>query len=177
MTAIDTTLDGVKLLFLDRFADARGVLVKVFNDELMRRHGIDFHPRETFYSQSHHSVIRGMHFQLPPHDYRKLVTCINGGARCVVLDIRRQSPTYGHVFTHTMIAHTPTALFIPSGFAHGFLSLQDNTLMLYQTDASHSPDHDSGVRYDSFNHHWPFGHIVSERDKRLVSFRDFQSPF
>lgn len=160
------------------FADERGTFFKTFQAEQFSAAGLAFEWREEFYSASRKNVIRGMHFQLPPYDHDKLVYCLRGRALDVVLDLRRSSETYGHHLAIHLDSVEGHGLLIPRGLAHGFLSLTDDVLMAYKTSSAHAPDHDKGIRWDSFGFDWGVeGPIVSKRDCGHQAFCDFNSPF
>ena len=101
------------------FSDMRGSFIKSFQSSEFRKHGIDFEIREIYYSASQKNVIRGMHFQLPPHDHGKLVNCLTGSAFDVVVDLRKNSATYGQAASFILTGGDGRGIFIPSGFAHG----------------------------------------------------------
>ena len=160
------------------FTDPRGSFVKTFHAGLFSELGIPFSPREEFFSVSTKNVLRGMHFQTPPAAHSKLVYCATGRVLDVVLDLRQNSPTRGQTVSRELSAANREMLFIPVGFAHGFLSLEDNTMMVYQTDTVHAPANDAGVAWHSFGFNWPVGSpIVSERDGKFPAWPEFQSPF
>lgn len=178
-------LPSTWLVNLKRFEDARGSFVKtyacsVFDAALPRTGGLGesaFDFREEFYSLSNKNVVRGMHFQLPPHDHVKLVYCAVGAVQDVLLDLRK-GPGFGRSVAVRLDADTPQLLFIPKGIAHGFVSLCDSSLMVYKTSTEHTPSHDAGVRFDSFGHDWGCElPILSVRDQNHPSFADFVSPF
>lgn len=176
--AVETGFAGLLVIQPRLFVDHRGVFVKTFHETLFRELGVAFQPREEFYSTSAKNVLRGMHFQLPPAAHAKLVYCLYGRVLDVVLDLRRNSATYGRVFTCELNAANRELLFIPVGFAHGFLSLADESLMVYKADAVHSPAHDVGIAWDSFGLDWPIGQpILSERDRKFPAWAAFKSPF
>ncbi len=161
-------------------SDNRGTFIKTFSSDLLAeitRNGIEFVLRESYYTFSKRGVIRGMHFQLPPHDHHKLVHVISGKILDTVLDIRKNSPDYGKFFQFELSAKTSEALLIPSGFAHGFCALEDSTVQYYQT-TSYAPKYDSGIRYDSFGLDWKNPNpIISERDLNFDLFNNFITPF
>jgi len=177
-------LPGTWLLSLKRFEDARGSFVKtyarsVFDAELARAStdGLAFEFREEFYSLSNKDVVRGMHFQRPPHDHVKLVYCAAGAVQDVLLDLRK-GPGYGRSVAVRLDTDIPRLLFIPKGIAHGFVSLCDGSLMVYKTSTEHAPSHDAGVRFDSFGHDWGCETpILSARDQNHPALADFDSPF
>ena len=178
MELVPTELPGLQLIRPPVFRDQRGSFVKTFHADQFRELGLNFEPREEFFSTSGRSVLRGMHFQLPPAAHAKLVYCLLGSVLDVVLDLRKNSPTFGRSCARELSAANREMFFIPAGFAHGFLSLEDNTTMVYQTSTVHSPAHDAGVRWDSFGFDWPVKvPVLSERDKNFPALCDFSSPF
>jgi dTDP-4-dehydrorhamnose 3,5-epimerase len=178
MEIMATELPGLKIIRPKIFRDARGAFIKTFHRDFFREHGIGFEPLEEFFSTSAKNVLRGMHFQAPPAAHAKLVYCLAGRVLDVVLDLRRNSPTFGRSCARELNAASHEIFFIPIGFAHGFLALEDDSMMLYQTSSVHSPAHDAGVRWDSFGFAWPVENpILSERDRTIPAFRDFSSPF
>lgn len=176
-------LPSVWLLSLNRYNDARGSFVKTFVHSAFdtlpgfgRGHP-SFEFREEFYSLSKKDVLRGMHFQLPPHDHEKLVYCAAGQVLDVLLDLRK-GPCYGKSVSVTLDAETPQLLVLPKGIAHGFIALQDQSLLIYKTSTEHSPPHDVGIRYDSFGFNWPCVEpLLSDRDRNHPTLADFDSPF
>ena len=144
MEIVATELPGLKFLRPKVFQDARGSFVKTFHRDMFRELGLDFEPREEFFSTSAKNVLRGMHFQLPPADHAKLVYCIVGSVLDVVLDLRKNSPAFGRCCARELTAANREMFFIPAGFAHGFLALADDATMVYQTSTVHSPAHDAG---------------------------------
>jgi dTDP-4-dehydrorhamnose 3,5-epimerase len=177
--SIDTGFPGLILLQPRLFSDRRGSFVKTFHEGNFRDLGIAFTLREEFYSASAKGVLRGMHFQVPPAAHAKLVYCSRGRVLDVVLDMRRQSPRFGQIFSRELDGAKSELLFIPVGMAHGFLSLQDDSLMVYKTDHVYAAEHDKGVAWDSVGFKWPLDHepIMAERDRQFPRWPDFQSPF
>ena len=134
--------------------------------------------REEFFSTSAKDVLRGMHFQIPPHAHQKLIYCVNGKVLDVLLDLRQCSPTYGRSISLELSAANRHVLYIPVGFAHGFLSMEDQSCLVYKTDAVHAPLHDAGIRWDSFGFAWPSdAPLISGRDLAHPAFSEFHSPF
>ena len=170
-------LPGAVLVTLKRFEDARGSFVKTYARSVFEGAGIDFDFREEFYSFSHKDVVRGMHFQRPPHDHAKLVCCPAGAVLDVLVDLRRGAG-FGRVASVVLNADEPAILVIPSGIAHGFKALRDDSLMVYKTSTEHAPSHDAGIRWDSFGFDWDVAApIVSARDAGHPALADFASPF
>lgn len=178
MEKIPTPLSGAFLIKPPLFTDARGGFVKNFHLGLFKNFGVEPVFAEEFYSTSAKGVIRGMHFQIPPADHAKYVCCLVGVVRDVILDLRRDSATYGQHFAVELSADNRLGFYIPSGFAHGFLSLTEGALMLYKTTMVHTPACDAGVRWDSFGYDWGISSpIVSKRDSEFPSLDVFCSPF
>ncbi len=161
-----------ELLDLAHFLDDRGSLTKCFSSQ-----NTPIPIKESFYSHSHKDVIRGMHFQIPPHDHEKIIHVITGEIRDVLLDIRKNSPTFGECFTFILSEEKKQALFIPKGFAHGFHSLKESTV-LYLLSTTYHPPSDQGIRYDSFGYDWGINHpTLSKRDLEFLPFKSFASTF
>ena len=177
MKVLPTELDGVFILKPNVFEDARGSFVKTYHEELFASCGIKFSPKEEFFSVSRKNVLRGMHFQRPPAAHDKLVYCPVGRVLDVVLDLRATAKNV-RCISRELSAQNREMLFIPSGCAHGFLSFEDDSIMVYQTSTVHSPAHDAGVLWNSFGFDWPVKNpILSERDQKFPALRDFESPF
>ncbi len=178
MKLTKTSFDG--LIKVDGFfaADNRGSFTKMFHQEDFNKVVGPFEIAEIYYSTSNKNVIRGMHFQLPPHEHNKFVYCSHGSVLDVVIDLRKNSPTYQNVFSIQISSKLNNGLFIPKGFAHGFLALEPNTTMVYHTSSVYNPSSDAGIRYDSIPFNWPIQNpVVSERDLNLDALNSFISPF
>lgn len=175
---IEHILNGAMLLALPSSSDSRGSFVKTFHDTNFRKLGIDFSLKESYFSLSKKDVIRGMHFQTPPHQHSKIVFCPQGAILDVIIDLRKNSPTYKQYFAHELSAHNHLAYFIPEGFAHGFKSLTDDAITYYLVSSEYSQPNDTGVRYDTIGFDWGLTEpIISARDMSFVSMNDFDSPF
>ncbi len=178
MVLITTALEGcfeVRPFFAE---DERGTFVKTFNSERFAEAGLPVEWQEEYYSSSRKGVIRGMHFQMPPHDHEKLVYCLQGRVLDVVVDLRSSSSTYGSHVAIELDAERGHGLMIPKGMAHGFLALTDNVLMAYKVTTVYAPSHDGGIRWNSFGMDWGVQEpIVSARDNSHPVFTDFVSPF
>lgn len=178
MTLINEPLQGVKVLRPFVFEDARGSFVKPFHEGQLAKYGIEMTLREEFYSISEKNVLRGMHFQIPPHAHQKLIYCVSGRVLDVLLDLRKDSPSFGRSVGIELSASNRHVLYVPVGFAHGFLCLEDNNCLIYKTDAVYAPESDCGVRWDSFGFQWPIeSGIISDRDIAHPELADFASPF
>jgi dTDP-4-dehydrorhamnose 3,5-epimerase len=171
-------IDGVYLFHPKVFEDERGVFVKTFAREFLTEPDVTFALHEEFYSVSVKHVIRGMHFQLPPFAQNKMVYCLHGRVLDVLLDLRRKSPTRGRHLALELSDDPCSVLWIPPGVAHGFQALSHRTILVYKTDQPYSPEHDRGIRYDSFGYHWPCkAPVISERDLGFPPLDEFETVF
>ena len=161
-------LPGAFHIPMKPFVDERGSLVKTHAASLLAPLGLSFTLREEFHSISARGVIRGMHYQRPPHDFEAIVYCAAVHALDVLLDLR-PGPHYGDAKSVLLDADAPAILYIPRGVAHGFKSLADGTMMVHKTSSEHAPAHDAGVRFDSFGFDW-------EIDEPCMSARDLAHP-
>ena len=171
-------LDNPQILTLPAFADERGSFVKTFHDTNLKAQGINFQLKESYFSFSKKDVIRGMHFQLPPHQHSKIVFCPQGAILDVIVDLRKESPNFGQFRVQELSAENHKALYIPEGFAHGFKSLTDDAITYYLVTSEYSQAHDTGIRFDSIGFDWQAKDpILSARDLSFQALQDFQSPF
>jgi dTDP-4-dehydrorhamnose 3,5-epimerase len=178
MELIPTALTGCYEIRPVVTKDARGSFVKTFNAEHFLAHGLYMEWSEEYYSTSRRDVVRGMHCQVPPHEHDKLVCCMQGKALDVVIDLRKESPTYGRYLAIELDSQHGLGLLIPKGMAHGFLALTENVLMSYKVSSSYNPSSDTGIRWDSFGFGWGIDQpIVSDRDRSLPALKNFKSPF
>ncbi len=178
MKIIETKIEGLKVLEPSVFEDVRGKFIKTFNNDFFLKFGLDINIKETYYSISHKDVIRGMHFQTPPYEHIKLVYVPAGKIIDVVLDIRKNSPTYGEFFSTELSSDNGKVLIIPKGLAHGFKSLEDNTNVTYMQTSCYLPNNDCGIRYDSFKFDWGcISPKLSDRDKSFPTLKEFDTPF
>ncbi|MCK6594979.1 MAG: dTDP-4-dehydrorhamnose 3,5-epimerase family protein [Bacteriovoracaceae bacterium] len=178
MKIIDLNFGGLKKISLDLFQDERGSFIKTYNSKLFQSIGINFNIEEEFFSTSNKDVIRGFHFQLPPFDHDKIVRCLTGEVLDVVIDLRKTSINYKKHLSINLNAEKNELLFIPRGFAHGFLSKKNNTTMQYFVNSIYSKDHDSGIRYDTIGFDWGIKNpIVSSRDLSFTTLESYRSEF
>lgn len=172
------SLGGAYLIRLPRSSDSRGDFCKFYHGPSFDKAGIDFVNRESYFSISHKDVIRGMHFQLPPQDHAKIVSCPQGSILDVILDLRKESPTYGEHISLVLSDRDHQAVYLPKGLAHGFKSLEDGTMTLYLVSSAYAPLQDAGIHYASFGMDWDCpSPMLSERDRGFPEWNDFQSPF
>jgi dTDP-4-dehydrorhamnose 3,5-epimerase len=173
-----TAIHGCYVIGLPAHADDRGTFVKVFQSDAFRAHGLETNFPEEFWSVSRRHVLRGLHFQVPPHEHVKLVCCVAGEVFDALVDLRKGSPTYGRSFTITLTGDTPTMIYVPIGVAHGFYAMSDQAIVLYKVSTIHSPAHDRGVLWESVGIPWPDGpRLLSPRDRSLPRLSEYESPF
>ncbi|MBL6936145.1 MAG: dTDP-4-dehydrorhamnose 3,5-epimerase family protein [Alphaproteobacteria bacterium] len=175
---VDTELPGLFELRPQLFEDNRGRLAKIFHADFFNSHGLETGFTEAYSSFSHDCVLRGLHFQSPPHDHAKLVVCLAGSVFDAVLDLRRSSPAYGRHVTFALSGEKGNVLYIPRGLAHGFSVEEGPATMMYMTTTQHSPEADAGIAWDSAGVSWPAGDpVISDRDRGFPRLEDFDSPF
>lgn len=123
-------------------------------------------------------MIRGMHFQLPPHAHTKLIYCIKGSVLDVLVALRKGSPTYGQYDCFELTAYMHNILYIPVGLAHGFLTLSNEATMFYNVSTTYHKEVDTGIRWDSFGYNWDIKNpMLSDRDLSFPILQEFESPF
>ena len=171
----NTLIPGLKLIHLNEFKDIRGSFINTFNFDFFAENNLETKFKESYYSISAKNVIRGMHFQIPPFEHTKLVYLNQGQIVDVVLDVRKASPTYGQHFSIELNTENPILVHIPEGCAHGFLSLEDHTMVTYLQTSCYNNTCDKGIKYNSFGMNWGIENpIISERD---LSFTDFSETY
>jgi dTDP-4-dehydrorhamnose 3,5-epimerase len=172
-----TPIDGLILIEPKVFGDERGYFFEPFNERQMVEHGINGPFVQDNESLSHKGVLRGLHFQKAPHEQGKLVRVVRGAVNDVVVDIRPVSKTFGKHYSVELSSENHRMLWIPPGFAHGFLTLTDNTIFLYKVTAYYHPQSESGIVYNDvqLNIDWKIEHpVVSAKDKILPSFAEYK---
>jgi dTDP-4-dehydrorhamnose 3,5-epimerase len=171
-------LNGAKLITLPTSTDVRGTFVKTFHATTLLRAGCSFELKESYFSISYQDVIRGMHFQLPPHQHSKVVFCPQGAILDVIVDLRAQSPTYGQHYATELSADNQKAYYIPEGFAHGFKSLCADAMTYYLVSSEYNKEHDTGILYNSIGFDWQVEQpIISARDLSFAPLSAFKSNF
>jgi len=163
----DQPLPGVFVLDCPHFVDYRGDFTKLFHAETLLTQGIAFTPAESFLTRSKAGVLRGMHYQADIAAHDKLVSCIKGRVLDVVVDIRPDSLYFNKPYSIELAESANAAVLVGKGYAHGFLSMSDDSWMMYSTSTVHCPALDRGVLWSSIAIDWPcLDPIVSERDKQ-----------
>jgi len=171
-------IDGVRILRPTAQCDPRGRFVKTIQKDTFSKYGIPTTFAEQYYSVSANNVLRGLHFQTPPHDHYKLVTCAEGEVFDVVVDLRKGSSTYGHHQSLELNGTGGDSVFVPSGCAHGFYVRSKIAIMLYNVSSLYVQSHDTGIRWDSVAVSWPCSSpVVSDRDAAFLPFAEFDTPF
>ncbi len=178
MTFLETRIPGCLEIVPLCFQDKRGRFVKTYHEQTFESHGCCIDWKEEFYSVSRRGVLRGLHFQLPPHQHDKLVYCTAGTLLDAVVDLRKGSPTYGDHILLELSAEKGNMLYIPRGLAHGFYVTSESATMMYKVSSVYAPDHDAGIRWDSAGIAWPASTpIITTKDGILPPLINFTSPF
>jgi len=173
-----TDIPGCFILQAKVLRDARGTFVKTFHIAGFEEHGLRTDWREEYFSTSAKGVVRGMHFQTPPAQHAKMVFCLTGEVLDVVLDLRRGSPTFGAARAFRLSAKNGRGAYVPTGCAHGFLSMSEESGMYYKVTSVHAPEQDAGIAWDSFGFDWRVeAPVLSDRDRTHPAFADYDSPF
>jgi dTDP-4-dehydrorhamnose 3,5-epimerase len=182
MNVIKTNIDGVVIIEPKIFEDKRGYFFESFNElEFINKVGIvDFVQDNE--SKSSYGVMRGLHFQKPPHTQAKLVRCVKGSVLDVAVDLREGSPTYGEHVAVELTEDNHKQLFIPKGFAHGFVVLSDIAIFQYKCDDFYHPELDDGISIldETLGIDWKIplkDAILSEKDTKRNLFKNLKSPF
>ncbi len=170
-------LSGAYLINNYYAGDNRGGFTKSFEKDIYAEAGIEFKLNETFASRSMKNVIRGLHFQTH-NPQAKLVSVVVGKVWDVIVDLRPNSSSFKQWRAHELSADNHLSFFVPRGFAHGFASLEDGTVMLYQCDGKYDKETDTGIKFDDpqIGIEWPIGEklaILSNRDLQLQSFDEY----
>ena len=176
MKFIETELMGAFVIQPVIHTDERGFFVETFNHKVFAGSGIDTGFVQDNYSFSRgKGVLRGLHFQYPPHAQTKLVAVMTGSVYDVIVDLRKDSPTFLKWTGIELKSDDMTMLYVPKGFAHGFCTLQENTRVLYKVDAHYAPQADGGLRWDDpdLGIPWPCtSPILSAKDSTLPLLGD-----
>ena len=175
-----TPIEGLLIIEPQVFTDPRGYFYESYNKEKFVAAGINIEFVQDNQSLSQKGIVRGLHFQAPPFDQGKLVRVIQGAVLDVAVDIRKNSPTYGQNFSIELSAQNRTMFYIPPGFAHGFETLEDNTIFLYKCTDVYNKQSEGGLLWNDaeLGIKWQSSDpLISEKDKILPLFKDLVSPF
>jgi dTDP-4-dehydrorhamnose 3,5-epimerase len=170
----ETPLKGAHVIELEKRGDERGFFARMFCEEEFATHGLATRLVQANNSAAaRRGTLRGCHYQLPPKAETKLVRCIRGALYDVIIDVRRDSPTFGDHFGVELTAENRKMLYVPKGFAHAFLTLEDATEAIYLVDEFYAPDHERGIRWNDpkFGIDWPIDPVViSDKDRNFPDF-------
>ena len=175
MIFTETTLKGAFIIELEKHEDERGFFARSFCEKKSEEHGLN--PRIAQCNISYNKkkgTLRGMHYQIAPYEEVKLVSCIRGAIHDVIIDLRPDSPTYCQWFAAELGAENYKVLYVPEGFAHGFQTLEDNTVVFYQMSEFYHPECARGVRWDdpAFGIRWSLSNrVMSKKDLSYPDFR------
>ena len=175
MPFIDTPLDGLKVFIPKVWEDERGYFFESFNQNLFEQSGVIATFVQDNQARSSFGVLRGLHYQMEPYAQAKLVRVLHGKVLDIAVDIREDSPTYGQSYSLLLSAGNKRQLFIPRGFAHGYVVLSETAEFFYKCDNYYSKEHEGGIRFDdpTLNIDWEIDRkeaVLSERDKGLPLF-------
>jgi dTDP-4-dehydrorhamnose 3,5-epimerase len=176
-----TNIDGLLIIHPHKHDDNRGYFLKDFEIDFFKENNLFKKIVELNESKSKKGVLRGLHFQVK-FAQSKLVRVISGSVFDVVVDLRKDSMTFGKYFSIVLSDTNNLMLYIPRGFAHGYLSLEDDTIFSYKCDNYYSPSHDSGIKWDDkeLSIKWPIEideDLVSSKDSTLCSLEDFRNEY
>tara|TARA_B100001287_G_C22378685_1_gene387708 strand:- start:73 stop:636 length:564 start_codon:yes stop_codon:yes gene_type:complete len=163
--------------------DERGYFIETYReDKLQKVLGYKINFCQDHESRSHKNVLRGLHFQIPPFEQTKLVRVVQGAALDIAVDIRKNSPTYGKYIKVLLSDKNKKQMFIPKGFAHGFIALEEDTLFTYKVDNIYSPNHDKGIIFNdkSIGVDWGIDLPeinISNKDKNLPTLLELPNYF
>ena len=180
MELVDTGIEGLWVIKPKVFADARGYFFESYNKELFAKNGLNLNFVQDNQSLSHKGVLRGLHFQNPPFAQGKLVRVITGAVLDVAVDIRKNSPTYGKYFSAELTEENKTMMYIPEGFAHGFLTLRDNTVFSYKCTNLYDKASEDSIKWNdpTIGVNWNVKDpLLSEKDINGKDFKAFNSLF
>jgi dTDP-4-dehydrorhamnose 3,5-epimerase len=182
MKFVNTSIEGPMIIEPTVFEDDRGCFLESYNKKKFEEAIGNISFVQDNESKSSKGVLRGLHFQKPPYSQAKLVRCIEGRVLDIAVDIRDGSNTYGQHVIVELSGDNKKQVFIPRGFAHGFLVLSNTAIVSYKVDNSYAPTYDAGIRWDDpiLNIQWGVNEIevlVSEKDLKLPFFSEFETPF
>lgn len=180
MNIIKTPIENLLVLEPKVFEDKRGYFFESFNKKKLEDIGIKESFVQDNQSLSNKNVLRGLHFQAPPFAQGKLVRVIKGSVLDIAVDIRKESATYGKYFSAILSEQNKKMFWIPPGFAHGFLTLEDQTIFSYKCSGDYNPSSEGSLLWNDpqLNIEWNIDEpIVSAKDQEAQAFTSFKSPF
>jgi len=180
MQITTTPIEGLLIVQPKVFGDHRGYFMETYNEATFRAAGLPTDFVQDNQSFSGKGILRGLHFQAPPYAQGKLVRVIRGAVLDVALDLRKSSPTYGKHFTIQLTEENKTMFWIPPGFAHGFLTLEEDTLFAYKVTGLYNKESEGGILWNDpdLGIEWEIDQpVLSEKDLILPRLANFNSPF
>lgn len=180
MEIVKTRIEGLLIIKPKVFNDERGYFFEAYNEQKLKNEGFEQHFVQDNISKSSKHVLRGLHFQNPPYAQAKLVQVISGAVLDVAVDIRKNSPTYGEHYAIELSDKNNLLFFIPKGFAHGFLTLEDDTIFSYKCTELYNKEAEGAILWNDkhLTINWNVDNpIVSEKDNIAPSFESFNSQF
>lgn len=180
MEITKTNIDGLLIITPNVFKDSRGSFFESWNSDQFKQIGITDVFDQDNQSISSKNVLRGLHFQNPPYAQSKLVRVVRGSVLDVAVDLRKNSPTYGMHHSVILSEQNNKLFYIPKGFAHGFLSLEDNTVFCYKCSGKYNKSSEESLMWNDMDLkiNWPISNpIVSEKDLNAKYFNEFKSKF
>ena len=175
MKFIKTELEGAYIIEMEPFKDYRGTFARVFCANEFKEHGLDYNLVQTNHSVTlKKGVIRGMHYQVEGTEEAKLLRCVCGKILDVIIDIRKSSKTFGKHIAVELSDSNNKMLYVPRGFAHGFLTLSDNCHVTYQVSNFYAPGKEKGIRWNDpfFAIDWPIKEpVLSDKDANLEDYK------
>lgn len=176
-----TAIDGVLLIHPVKHGDARGFLSETFRESALREAGVAHGwAQENHSFSARQGTLRGLHFQRPPHAQAKLIRVLRGAILDVALDLRAGSPTYGRHVAAELSTENWAQFYVPVGFAHGFVTLTEDTEVLYRMSAPYAPAAEGGLAWDDpdLAIAWPAGEkTLNDRDRAWPRLKEFVTPF
>lgn len=176
----EVEIPGLLVIHPQVFYDSRGYFFESYNKIKLQAQGFDVNFVQDNQSMSSRGTLRGLHFQRPPFEQGKLVSVLKGAALDVVVDIRKKSAFYGKYFSINLTEQNKTMLWVPPGFAHGFLTLEDNTVFIYKCSQVYNKDSEGCLFWNdpTLNINWNIENpVISEKDNKAPLFGDLISPF
>ncbi|MEN8226024.1 MAG: dTDP-4-dehydrorhamnose 3,5-epimerase [Bacteroidota bacterium] len=180
MNIIKTNLSGLLIIDPTVFGDDRGYFFESYNQQLFEAAGLSVDFVQDNESKSARGVLRGLHFQEPPYEQGKLVRVARGAVMDVSVDIRKESKTYGQWAAYELSEHNKRMLWIPPGFAHGFVTLEDDTIFIYKCSGLYNRASENAIIWNDpdLNIEWGVEDpVISDKDKQAPSFRELNSPY
>jgi dTDP-4-dehydrorhamnose 3,5-epimerase len=182
MKFVTTPFEGLVIIEHQVWEDSRGYFMETYQKQRFAEQGIHLDFVQDNLSYSHKGVLRGMHAQSGPQAQGKLVRVLRGRVLDVVIDIRKEQPTFGQAYSIELSDQSPRSFWVPPGFLHGFIALEDHTIFTYKVSGYYDKSGELGIRYDdpTVDFDWPLPKdqlIVSEKDQLLPFLSEIESPF